>query len=126
MPAEEKAIFDKSLVTPEDGDDEASKFRQTLDEEFDEKFESCITKDDVSPDEKKFCNFQKAMDDWAVHHGINRRSTCAGDRFKLYWNVFSSLTKEEGVKKQDIIEIRRQCGMFGANKPDGFVATLCD
>ena len=52
--------------------------------------------------------------------GIKRHDTSKGELFEKYWMVFNGLTPEYGVKKQDIILIRRKCKLFGPNVPEKF------
>ena len=55
------------------------------------------------------------MDEEATNYGISHRDTSEGATFDLYWRTFNGLTKENGVKKNDVILIRHFCHMFGAS-----------
>ena len=102
--------------TQECGDIEQARLhRSFLVKEFHEEFKSCNTSKDGVLNKEQFRYFQLAMDNQAETYGIRRRNTIEGEIFELYWEIFNGWTKKSGVKKKDIILIRRFCGMFGAS-----------
>ena len=56
------------------------------------------------------------MDEWEKERGVKHRDTSTGKLFEMYWEIFNGLNNKngDGVSMNDIIKIRRHCGMFGA------------
>ena len=75
-------------------------------------------------DKDQFRNFQRAMDAQESEYVKKQRDNTSDDKiFDVYWEAFNSLSKEDGVKKMDIISIRHKCDMFGPNVTKEFWQT---